>query len=114
MPEKSAWVWYAFIFFSLVGIWVIFSKTRTYRLSGFRFYLFAGLMAGIPFLILGLVFFYSPNVGILSTFFFYLLSRLGLEWGVDQEEKAERADPARWKEWHSKMSKHSLISRFFL
>jgi hypothetical protein len=104
----------AFVFITLVGIWVIYSMVRAYRLSGYRFYLTTGLVAGIPYVLRALVFYYAPSLVLILFLVVLVLSRIGPEWGKDQEEKAERDDPSRWAEWRSKRSKRNLIDRLFL
>ena len=113
MVKNSFWYWAAFIFLVVVGFWLLLKMVRAYRLSGFRFYLFSGFIFGLPFIFWALIFYYFPNAGIIPFFFVFIITRLGQEWGKDQEEKASQTDASRWEEYQSRVSKEGLLARIF-
>jgi CHASE2 domain-containing sensor protein len=114
MVRHSLWHWATFAFLLWIPFWVLYGKVRAYRLSGYRFYLITGLIVSIPYFFLALVFYYSPGYSIIPFLLVIVVSRLGLEWGMDQEEKAGRDDPERWKVWQARTSAQNWIGRLFL
>jgi hypothetical protein len=113
MPENSLWFWATFLLLLLIGFWVLAKLVRAYRLSGFRFYLYSGLILGIPFLAWALIFYYYPKAGIIPYFFLFIITRLGMEWANDQEEKAGQAEPEKMEAYQRKVRSQSFIVRNF-
>jgi hypothetical protein len=113
MPENSVWYWATFVLLTLIGFWVLLKMVRAYRLSGFRFYLYSGLILGIPFLVWALIFYYYPKAGIVPYLILFIITRLGMEWGTDQEEKASQAEPEKMEAYQRKVRKLSFIVRNF-
>jgi hypothetical protein len=111
MEKNSIWFWFTFIFLALIGFWLLIKMVRAYRISGFRFYLYSGLLFGLPFIIWSIIFYYYPQYGIIPFIFVLITTRIGQEWGNEQEEKASQVGSIQWKEYQNKVSKQSRISR---
>src|SRR4030042_2421069 len=114
MEKYSIWFWMTFTFLTLVGFWLLIKMVWAYKLSGFRFYLYSGIIFGLPFIIWSIIFYYFPKFGIIPFLFVLIITRIGQEWGKDQEEKASEAESIQWKEYQSKVAKQSRISRILL
>ncbi len=114
MEKYSFWFWFTFVFLSLAGFWMLLKMMWAYKISGFRFYLYSGLIFALPFIIWSIVFYYYPQYVLFLFIFVLITTRIGQEWGVEQEEKASNEGSIQWEEYQKKVSKQSRIRRILL
>jgi ABC-type arginine transport system permease subunit len=101
--SNNPWLyWSTFAFLLWIGVWTIYGKVRSYRLSGFTFYLISGLITGVPFMVLAILFLISVKVAIFSFIFILFISRFGALWGESQEKIASQTEAEKWQEWQKK------------
>ncbi len=106
--------WFTFIFLALAGLWMLLKMMWAYKISGLRFYFYSGLLFGLPFIIWSIVFYYFPQYVLILFIFVLITTRIGQEWGIEQEEKAREAGSIQWKEYQNKVSRQSRIRRILL
>jgi hypothetical protein len=97
-----------------IGIWVIYSKARASRLSGFSFYLITGWITGLPFILWSILLLLSLKAAVFAFVVMILVSRWGALLAEDQEKKIRKAEPARWQRWEELLNAQNFIGRLFL
>ena len=84
-----------------------------YKISGFRFYFYSGLLFGLPFIIWSIVFYYFPQYVIILFIFVLITTRIGQEWGIEQEEKASNEGSIQWKEYQKKYPNKVVLEEYY-
>lgn len=114
MPTENIWLWLSSVLCIVLGAWYCLGKIRASQVSGYSFYVTAGILQGAPFFIGAIWLFFDPNVTIGWFFLVYISSRLGVLWTGLQEQKAQKLDPARWETWRAQRAQFSPLNRLFL
>lgn len=84
------------------GLYEIGYGFYAWRLNGFRFYITAGFLIGIPFLMMGTILLLLP--GRVSPIFEYIplpVWIFGVVWKTWRKRIAKRDHPAQWAKWEA-------------
>jgi hypothetical protein len=85
---------------TLFGLYEIVYGFYAYRLNGFKFYITAGFLIGVPFLIVGVILFLradQPADG--WEFLIFVLWAFGVGWKAWRKQIARKAHPIEWEKW---------------
>jgi hypothetical protein len=114
MTDNSWQYGSAFAFLFGIGVLVIIIKVRSAYITGFRFFIFSGLLTGMPYIVLAIVYRFSKKAVQVLCLFAILISRAGLVWGEDREDEAKEKEPEKWRRWISKRDALSVIDQLLL
>lgn len=95
-------------------LWVVPAVIRDIRmsyLSGFKFYFISGLIKGVPFLPILILFFTAPSlyVGLVIAELLFLLA--GNTWTIWCMGRAHERYPTEWEEWENKLKQTRPFDR---
>ena len=95
----------------LLGIYMIIQGVRKSYVSGFKFYIAAGLIESIPFLLL-LVFLLVESKYLLGVVLvWFVFSRLASSWEDRLKQKARETHPLKWQEWENTINHTGILDR---
>ena len=95
----------------LLGIYTIIHGVRKSYVSGFKFYIAAGLIESIPFLLLPIFLLVESKYLLGAVLVWFVFSKLASIWEDRLRQKAREAHPLKWQEWENTINHTGVIDR---
>ena len=95
----------------LLGIYMIIQGVRKSYMSGFKFYITAGLIESIPFLLLPVFLLVESKYLLGAVLVWFVFSKLASVWEDQLKQKARETHPLKWQEWENTINHTSVIDR---
>jgi hypothetical protein len=93
-----------------LGTYEIIYGIRLRYVSGFNFYMMAGLMKGLPFYSALLFSYITPDYYLLS-FGIFLIWGAGQIWQSWREQQASRNSPREWQQWQDIQNRATILDK---
>jgi len=95
----------------LLGIYTIIHGVRKSYVSGFKFYIAAGLIESIPFLLLPIFLLVESKYLLGAVLVWFVFSKLAGIWEDRFRQKARETRPIKWQEWENTISQTRVLDR---